>query len=1303
MGRRLFGGAGIALALALLIAAPSASMAATSDEAFAEIGNRGSAAGQLNESTAIATNPVDGHVFVIDSGNARIDEFTPWGNFVKAFGWDVAPGAVNEQQEVTVKATAGEFKLSFAGSTTSDLEWNAPPSGPGSVEAALNALSSVSSGGNVSVEEGVGDSSSTRYVVSFSGGSLAGVNVGQISAAEGTIPLSGGTPASSATVATRADGTPGGPGLESCTLESGCQAGSKGPGVGQIEESSPGLAVDAAGNIYVRSAYELDRRVQKFDPAGRFLLTLGGEVNETKSNEAGTTEAERNLCTAAQIEAGNVCAAGTFGAGQGQFSSGRGIAVNATGEVFVADLERIQTFRPDGSFKAQLPVPGKEVKQVQVDAATGGFVATFAGEPDAHTLSPAGVELCSLPVSEPEFLASGSNGHIYVGSEVESSGSGKILEFDGTCPVGSPTSETVITQKGDTSISANGIATNSAGDLLIARNGVGISFISVNGPPPLGLEPRPKVSPSITAQFALFADEHSAVVRAQINPNFWEDTAYFVEYGIEKCSGGGCTLKQPPTPSQLGAGIVRKPLPTADVELPGLSPGTTYYYRFVAESSGGGPVRGVGGKVGTNGAEGSFRTQAPATVEPTCPTNEAFRVGASAALPDCRAYEMVSPIDKEHGDVLTLANETGVPNGLNQAALNGESIAYSSYRAFAGSKAAIYVSEYLASRSSEGWISESLAPARGGEGVFGDSAKIQSNFKAFSPDLCQTWLINDAEPLLAPGAIAKFPNLYRRDNCAAVASSEAMTTEKVTEPLPQIFNKDQLPELKGFSADGKTAIFLLQNKPGAEEGERIYQMYRSSGGKMDLVCILPDGTPLEESCSSGGGTEQTYTDRGGVVSNAISDDGSRIYWTSGTYGLLGETAGKIYLRIDGSETKEISGTVTTSEAQFLGASADGSSALFKGGPSLAPGPLYRYSLDSESSVEIAGQVIGIAGATDDLSYVYFVSEETIGGKGVTGEANLYLLHDGERTFVATLSAGDVRRPTFQNDNGAYSDVANQPFFHVAKTTPNGRNFIFISGNPLTGFDNADAASGEPDEEVFRYDADANQINCISCSPAGARPQGRNLVVPGEARQWAAAMIPAGQTQLYTPRAQSDDGDRVFFTSYTDLLPRDRNGLADVYEWEAVNTERCTAASPAFSAFNSGCVYLISTGDSTADSVFVDSSPDGRDAFFSTEESILRQDPGEIDIYDARVGGGFEQPSEVKSCDFTTLPCQAAAPAPAYRAPSPPASEGNPTVRCPRGKHKVTKKARPHCVRRKKHPGKRHSEKKKAHQTRRAGK
>ena len=108
-----------AVASAALIVAPSAA-AATDHEFLTTFGKNscsapscGSAAGETRLPRGVATDPVTGHVFVGDQNNLRVDEFTPWGEFVKAFGWDVAPAGVNEQQEVRVRASSGQFKLSF--------------------------------------------------------------------------------------------------------------------------------------------------------------------------------------------------------------------------------------------------------------------------------------------------------------------------------------------------------------------------------------------------------------------------------------------------------------------------------------------------------------------------------------------------------------------------------------------------------------------------------------------------------------------------------------------------------------------------------------------------------------------------------------------------------------------------------------------------------------------------------------------------------------------------------------------------------------------------------------------------------------------------------------------------------------------------------------------------------------------------------------------------------------------------------------------------------------------------------------
>ena len=92
---------------------------------------------------------------------------------------------------------------------------------------------------------------------------------------------------------------------QTCSAESGCQAGSKGAGAGQFDRPE-GLAVDSAGNVYVVDLN--NHRVQKFDSEGNFVLMFGGEVDK---------DSGENLCTAAS---GDECGIGTLGTADGQFA-----------------------------------------------------------------------------------------------------------------------------------------------------------------------------------------------------------------------------------------------------------------------------------------------------------------------------------------------------------------------------------------------------------------------------------------------------------------------------------------------------------------------------------------------------------------------------------------------------------------------------------------------------------------------------------------------------------------------------------------------------------------------------------------------------------------------------------------------------------------------------------------------------------------------------------------------------------------------------------------------------------------------
>ncbi|HSR95058.1 MAG TPA: hypothetical protein VLK56_09355, partial [Solirubrobacterales bacterium] len=783
----------------------------------------------------VAADPnLPGHVYVADQQNHRVDEFTAWGQFVKAWGWGVVDG---------------EGKLETCGPDA------APPT-------------------------------------------------------------------------------------------ANCMQGLEGSGAGEFGPFSPsGVAVDSAGDVYVVDGENL--RVQKFDPEGNFLRMWGKGVNSGTSGDP-------DLCTNAGPPT-DVCGKGGEGTGNGQFSAlpaGSYIAAGPGNTIYVGDKERIQEFEPDGTYVKSIPLPGETVQALAVDSTGNPYVASCQGicfgpngsKPNVRKLDPAtGAEVCAMPVKGPRGIATDEDGNVYV---IETGGvfgdESKVLQFNSSCaeigpPFGAGEIET------STGIATGQACLSSGADLYVSNSVFENSFVNAYGSAPdnPGCPPPPN-PPEITDQYATSVDLNGAELKATINPRFWADTHYYVRYGIGKCSEGGCTEEQSLAPgSLLSNKVIDSPLSTAGVFLTGLQPHTTYHYRFVAQSSGGGPVFGVGGKVGEDGAEGTFTTPAlPAGAETGCP-NQAFRTGASAALPDCRAYEMVSPVDKANGSVLELCSNTcTAAAGLDQSSPEGGKITYTSYRAFGDAKSSPSVAvQYIASRGKDGWSTESVSPLPPAASVEKSLSSIESPFNAFSADLCQGWLTYQTEPPLDPLAPSGHPNLYRGDNCGEAGYEALIRTER---------HNENNPELQGTSADGAHAVFrvpdhLTSEAPdlGSETTEQLYEA--SAGGPLRLVSVLPDGTPNETSSSAGTAGISVFSNgREHLVDRALSAAGSRVYWTKTKEG---SGPGTLYLRINADQaqseivagectepakacTLPVSETAGSGQAQFWTASADGSVAIF---------------------------------------------------------------------------------------------------------------------------------------------------------------------------------------------------------------------------------------------------------------------------------------------------------------------------------------------------------------------------------------
>src|SRR6202041_2954771 len=138
-------------------------------------------------------------------------------------------------------------------------------------------------------------------------------------------------------------------------------------------------------------------------------------------------------------------------------------------------------------------------------------------------------------------------------------------------------------------------------------------------------------------------------------------------------------------------------------------------------------------------------------------------------------------------------------------------------------------------------------------------------------------------------------------------------------------------------------------------------------------------------------------------------------------------------------------------------------------------------------------VLGVIDASDSGDSVYFVARGALeddeghvlnnaqGLRPASGADNVYLLHRSvgvwRTTFVDTLSSSDESdwtRTLYQRTSGVSAD---------------GRFVEFTSTASLTGFNNHDLRSDQPDSEVFIYDAATNRIVCASCDPSGVRPDG----------------------------------------------------------------------------------------------------------------------------------------------------------------------------------------------------------------------
>ncbi len=348
-------------------------------EYLTQWGTEGEGNGQFKKPTGVAVSTATTNVYVVDSGNYRVQEFSSTGTYITQFGSKgTGHGQFVKPYAIAMNQNSGDIYVSdvtrieeFSSSGEYLREF-------GNTGAEPEQLSSVSGlaidqNGNVWAT----DASSNRVVVFAANGSYlghfgySGAGNGQVSHPEGVTVTSNGHIYVSDTSNSR---------LEEWT-QSGSLGyhysatfGSNGSGNGQFE-SLEGVATSASGMLYGVDTSKY--RVEEFAESGEYLRQFG-----SKGNGNGQFQSPRAVAISA---AGNVYVTditldrvqeftasgeylrqfGSEGTGNGQFKAPEGIAVSPSGNVFVVDKgnNRVEKFTAEGAYVSQWGTLGSSAGQ----------------------------------------------------------------------------------------------------------------------------------------------------------------------------------------------------------------------------------------------------------------------------------------------------------------------------------------------------------------------------------------------------------------------------------------------------------------------------------------------------------------------------------------------------------------------------------------------------------------------------------------------------------------------------------------------------------------------------------------------------------------------------------------------------------------------------------------------------------------------------------------------------------------------------------------------------------------------------
>jgi hypothetical protein len=744
----------------------------------------------------------------------------------------------------------------------------------------------------------------------------------------------------------------------------------------------------------------------------------------------------------------------------------------------------------------------------------------------------------------------------------------------------------------------------------------------------LAYEPPGQTAPVIEGVSAASIGETEAELRAEIFPGGLE-----TEYALEITTQASFEAEGFAGATTVGEGSIPSDSLATEVSAfaTGLTPGETYRFRAVAANE-------IGPALEEGQNEATFTTYSDALIDGNC-FNQALRLGRSAQLPDCRAYELVTPPDTAgrpprgigfppQGTFSTLqTSPTG--NALSFKIEGGSLPDSSGVGSFEGDP-------YVATRGGSGWSSE-LA------GASGDEATV-SIPGSTSPDQGYAfWTARIEGPLVIGGINTEY--LRYPDGHSELIGRGSLGND---------------PRAAGawITENASHIVFVTVNSPG------------------EAIQLEPNAPPTgtravyDRTIDPISGAEQTHVVSllPGDATPGAGEDARSVGISPDGEGIAFEIGSTLYLRVDNEETFEIGTGV-----EFAGVSEGGERIFYVEGEDLLA---FDASTETVIPFSTTGDVTPVNVSTEGTR-AYFASPSVLGAanpegdEAEAGEQNLYLSEEGAISFVATVTdrdvEGEIKEGASIDGLGLWTMVGDQLARDPSRLNPDGTVLLFQSRANITGYEE----SAFP--QIYRYDAAGGSLSCISCIPTETPATG------GASLQSYA--FESFDPQPFSPFAFvpniASDGDRVFFESEEALVSDDTDEVKDVYEWEEEGVGSCDREG--------GCVYLISSGVSARDNFLYAHSESGDDIFFTTGDQLTGRDgSAAVSIYDAKVGGGFAEP--VKE-DCVADGCRPSiTPAPTFGKPVaggegdvPPEGKKR---KCPKGKRKVKKNGKVRCVKKK---------------------